>query len=132
MKKRIFNVITLILFSILILFIFIKILDYVHYKCIYRKLFGIYCAGCGTTRMIKSLFNLEFYQAFRYNPLLFVLFIIMFIYFIYFVVIYIKKNKIIIPNLKIIYIMVLILIIYMILRNLKMFSFLRPIVIYSI
>lgn len=41
--------------------------------CFFYKLTGFYCPGCGVTRMFLSLFHLDFYQAFRFNPLLFIL-----------------------------------------------------------
>ncbi|TMV48208.1 DUF2752 domain-containing protein [Paenibacillus mesophilus] len=36
--------------------------------CIFHELTGFYCPGCGITRTALSLLNLDFYQAFRYNP----------------------------------------------------------------
>ncbi|MEG2670068.1 MAG: DUF2752 domain-containing protein, partial [Oscillospiraceae bacterium] len=33
----------------------------------------LYCPGCGTGRAIYSLMHLEFFQAFRYNPLCMIL-----------------------------------------------------------
>lgn len=41
--------------------------------CWFRKKLGLYCPGCGGTRMVQSILKLDFYQAFRYNPLVFVL-----------------------------------------------------------
>ena len=35
--------------------------------CLFHETTGFFCAGCGMTRAIVSLSNLEFYQAFRYN-----------------------------------------------------------------
>ena len=40
--------------------------------CIFHKITHMYCPGCGLTRMIISIFKLDIYQAFRYNPLLFI------------------------------------------------------------
>ena len=39
--------------------------------CIFHELLGIYCPGCGLSRMFFSIFELNFYQAFRYNPMWF-------------------------------------------------------------
>lgn len=39
--------------------------------CFFFELTGHYCPGCGITRLFLSLFQLRFYQAFRYNPLVF-------------------------------------------------------------
>lgn len=38
--------------------------------CVFHELTGLYCPGCGLTRTALSLLTLDFYQAFRYNPLL--------------------------------------------------------------
>ena len=126
MKKRTINVLLLITSLSLILFASIKFLDLIHFKCVFRKLFGIFCAGCGTTRMIKSMFTLNFYQAFRYNPFMFILTILGLIYLIYMIIIYIRKEEIKFPSFKIIIIIVILLFIYMLLRNLPGFEFLRP------
>lgn len=122
MKKRIINIFTLIITLVLIL-LFLKLINY---KCIYRELFNIYCAGCGFTRMIESIINLKFYQAFRYNPLFFILFIIFIPYFIYQVYIYIRYSNIKKPSLKLLIILVIILSIYMVLRNIPLFNYLIP------
>lgn len=122
MKKRIVNIFTLIITLVLIL-LFLKLINY---KCIYRELFNIYCAGCGFTRMIESMINLKFYQAFRYNPLFFILFIIFIPYFIYQVYLYIRYGNIKKPSLKLLIILVIILSIYMVLRNIPLFNYLIP------
>ena len=122
MKKRIINIFTLIITLVLIL-LFLKLINY---KCIYRKLFNIYCAGCGFTRMIESIINLKFYQAFRYNPLFFILFIIFIPYFIYQVYLYIRYGNIKKPSLRLLIILVIILSIYMVLRNIPLFNYLIP------
>lgn len=122
MKKRIINIFTLIITLVLIL-LFLKLINY---KCIYRELFNIYCAGCGFTRMIESIINLKFYQAFRYNPLFFILFIIFIPYFIYQVYLYIRYSNIKKPSLRLLIILVIILSIYMVLRNIPLFNYLIP------
>ena len=122
MKKRIINIFTLIITLVLIL-LFLKLINY---KCIYRELFNIYCAGCGFTRMIESMINLKFYQAFRYNPLFFILFIIFIPYVVYQVYLYIKYGNIKKPSLKLLIILVIILFIYMVLRNIPLFNYLIP------
>ena len=122
MKKRIINIFTLIITLVLIL-LFLKLINY---KCIYRELFNIYCAGCGFTRMIESIINLKFYQAFRYNSLFFILFILFIPYFIYQVYLYIRYGNIKKPSLKLLIILVIILFIYMVLRNIPLFNYLIP------
>lgn len=39
--------------------------------CVIHLTTGLYCPGCGATRMIYALLKLDFYQAYRYNQLLF-------------------------------------------------------------
>ena len=122
MKKRIINIFTLIITLVLIL-LFLKLINY---KCIYRDFFNIYCAWCGFTRMIKSIINLDFYQAFRYNPLLFILLIIFIPYCIYEVYLYIRYGNIKKPSLKVLSVLVVVLFIYMVLRNIPKFDYLIP------
>ena len=76
--------------------------------------------------MIKSLFHLDFYQAFRYNPLLFILLICGIIYIIINIILYIKKKPLIKPSIKILVFILILLIVYMILRNIPLFSYLIP------
>lgn len=76
--------------------------------------------------MIKSIINLDFYQAFRYNPLLFILSILFIPYFIYQLSMYIKYGNIKKPSLKLLIILVIILVIYMLLRNIPKFDYLIP------
>lgn len=92
----------------------------------YRELFDIYCAGCGFTRMIKSIIKLDFYQAFRYNPLLFILLILFTPYLIYQIYLYIRYGNIKKTSLKLLIILVIILFIYMFLRNIPKFDYLIP------
>ena len=40
--------------------------------CVFYELTGLYCAGCGSGRCFLAIMRLEFYAAFRYQPLLFV------------------------------------------------------------
>lgn len=41
--------------------------------CIWHRLTGYYCPGCGAGRASYSILHGQFYQAFRYNPLFFLL-----------------------------------------------------------
>ena len=90
--------------------------------CIFFKLTGFYCPGCGITRMFFSILHLQFYQAFRYNPLVFILLIsYLFIKLYNFIA---KKN--IKLSSRQTYGLFLLIIIYGIFRNLDIFYFLRP------
>lgn len=116
----------IIFISILVLFNF-WIIFFTNYKCPWREDFDIYCAGCGGTRMLKSLLIGDFYQAFRYNILLFIL---MFGGIVYGIYVLIEKElgrcyyKIGERDLIILF---FVMFLFMILRNIEIFSFLQPI-----
>lgn len=38
--------------------------------CMIHRLTGLYCPGCGAGRASYALMHLEFYKAFRYNPVM--------------------------------------------------------------
>ena len=133
MKKNKRIKISLLLLLILILLYFTYYFVFVKYNfgipCMFYKLTGLYCPGCGITRMLFSLIKLDFYQSFRYNSLLFISlpFIIyllgdMFIKFLMYKDNYIYKK---ISN-KVWYILLIIVLFYGIIRNVPMFEFLKP------
>ena len=116
MKKIIF---TIICFSFFLLYLKLGI----YIPCLFRKLTGFYCPGCGITRMFLSLLQLDFYQAFRYNPLVFILFAL-FILFKILRINFSKKSKEYAS-----YLLLVVVIFYGILRNIELFSYLKPTVI---
>ena len=75
MKKRAKNV--LILFGIIIavgiIYIVFNSLTGIGIPCVFHLITGLNCPGCGVSRMIISIINLDFEAAFRYNAALFVL-----------------------------------------------------------
>ena len=93
--------------------------------CPFHKFTGLYCPGCGVTRLLFSLIKLDFYQAFRYNPLVFILLILGLIYLIINTILKKLNIYITIPN-YIWCILIMIVIIYGILRNIPEFSWLAP------
>lgn len=94
--------------------------------CVFHELTNFYCPGCGITRMFLSLLCLDFYQAFRFNALVFILLP----FFVVFGVIQYKRWLFSQKYLKIsnhIWNSILIItILFGILRNLDIFSFLAP------
>ena len=88
--------------------------------CIFNKITGFYCPGCGMTRAVNSIFNFKFYQAFRFNALIFIMPIMLAIYCL---LSYKKKSKI---AKHILIIMLIIAIGYGVLRNTPQFEFLAP------
>lgn len=113
--------------SFLIIFIYITCMIFTGegLPCMFYKITGLYCPGCGITRLIISLFHFDLYQAFRFNPLIFILLCCGIIY----IFLCLIKQKIInIPNY--VYITLLItFIIFGIMRNIPLFSFLLPTVV---
>lgn len=92
--------------------------------CPFHKITGLFCPGCGVTRMILSIVKGDFYQAFRYNPLLFIL-IPLFLFLVFNSILkykFLKKEK----QEKIYIFIIILLIIYGILRNIPYFSYLKP------
>ena len=66
-KKVIIYTVLLIIGAIISYFVYRKL--GIGIPCPSYTLFHMYCPGCGLTRMFISLFELNFYQAFRYNAL---------------------------------------------------------------
>lgn len=112
----------LLLISFLIIFLFLNKVFNFTIPCLFHEITNLYCPGCGITRMFLALFKLDFYQAFRYNPLVFILLILSIVYFL---VKKIGKLNFKLPN-YIYYYLLVIVIIYGILRNIPLFSFLAP------
>lgn len=50
----------------------LKIHGIIKLNCPIHELTGLNCPGCGATRMVLSITNMHLYQAFRFNPLLFI------------------------------------------------------------
>lgn len=123
MKKKI--TITIIFLILLISYLYLGNKLNVYINCPIKEITGLYCPGCGITRMLQAILQLNFYQAFRYNPLLF----ISLPFFIFFTIegIITKKDPLYnkIPN-KTLITIIIIFIIYGILRNLPLFDFLAP------
>lgn len=118
------------LFLIILVFLFLcvpSILEHFNFECILLKYTHLYCPACGITRMLESIVKFKFYQAFRYNPYLFILIILGIIYAtIYFVL---PQEKTINITNKIYIIIIISAIIFTILRNIPLFSFLLPTVV---
>ena len=112
----------LLLISFLIIFLFLNKVFNFTIPCLFHEIINLYCPGCGITRMFLALFKLDFYQAFRYNPLVFILLILSIVYFL---VKKIGKLNFKLPN-YVYYYLLFIVIIYGILRNIPLFSFLAP------
>jgi hypothetical protein len=96
--------------------------------CIFHRITGFYCPGCGVTRMCINIIKLDFYSAFRSNPAVFVIVPFLAIIFAVRAYSYLKygtaKHE---KWMTVIEITSLtILIIFGVLRNIPAFSFLAP------
>lgn len=116
----------------LCLFIALLILYYILNKifnfsipCIFHKLTNFYCPGCGITRMFFSLLEGNITKAFHYNALVFIFLVMLVIYVILKFLFYINNKQIKIPS-YIYYISLVIAIIFGVIRNFELFSFLAP------
>jgi hypothetical protein len=123
MKKREYIIIGGVFILGFILMILFKV------DCPWKKIFDIDCAGCGTTRMVVSLIQLDFYQAFRFNPFIFVLLVLCILYLGYVLICKLLKKNYITIGKKTFIVIVLLSLIFMIFRNINGFEFLKPTVI---
>lgn len=120
------NRVKIVIFLFLLLFyFFINEIFNFSIPCPIYYITHFYCPGCGITRMFFSILHLEFYQAFRYNPLVFILLILSIIYFILKFILKRFNINIKMPE-YIWYILLVIIIVYGILRNIPEFSWLTP------
>ena len=110
---------TILIVILLLAYFVIARYFHIYIPCFIHEIFGIYCPGCGVTRMILSIINFDFYKAYLYNKLLFIIFpfgLFLFLEYIYSSL----KNKSPLYkkiNNKVWYLLIIILVIYGILRN---------------
>ncbi|MBP3879251.1 MAG: DUF2752 domain-containing protein [Lachnospiraceae bacterium] len=100
-----------------------------NFPCLFFKLTGLYCPGCGTGRALKAFVHGRFGEAFRYNSMLFILgvpFLGIFFH---------EYLRMVFPKtgLRPVYIeqkagitVFIVIILYWVLRNIPVFSFLAP------
>lgn len=131
MKKRIFKSVFFFLGSILLLYIY----SVIHYKtgfgipCVFHKITGWYCPGCGFTRLIFALFNGNIKEAFMYNQLVFIMLPFLVAYIIYQFYLYItaKEDKVLVKIPKYTYVILLFIVLaWGVARNLSFLPYLRP------
>ena len=118
LKKVIKNIIILLalgtVYAVLCLFTGIGI------PCTIKLITGLYCPGCGVSRMCLSIIKLDFQSAYHYNPCLFILSPFIIILFIITVIKYVITGSVK-PGIFIdicLYIIIFILIAFGIWRNL--------------
>lgn len=127
-KKKVILSVGIMIISILGLFLFLYLNHTYSFAipCFFHELTGLYCPGCGITRMCLALLEFHFYQAFRFNPFLFLLFPFIIGYGIYLYYHWLTDSKgKAIPN--IIWNSLLVLaIMFMVIRNIPVFSYFVP------
>jgi hypothetical protein len=96
--------------------------------CMFHFVTGLHCPGCGTGRMILSIFRLDFYQAFRYNPVVFIMLPIFAGIFTRHLISYLRGKEATVPKLEkaIMILLLVVLVIFGIARNFPVFSYLAP------
>ena len=98
--------------------------------CMFHLLTGFYCSGCGASRALRSILHLDFYQAFRYNAIFTLALPLIAVYFSALIFSYIRFGEDKISGkvpMKIIWVIIALALVYGILRNIPVFSFLAPI-----
>ena len=119
MIKIIKNNFLLFLVICTIIFLILDTIFKFHIPCVFESITGFYCPGCGVTRMLKSMLVFDFYQAFRYNPLLFIFTPFILILLFNYLYCYYKKKESLFKKMpkSVCNILLVITIIYWILRN---------------
>ena len=125
------------LLIVLISFISILLLSFLYYKinktyhigfnCIFHEITNLYCPGCGITRAIFSLIELDLIRAIKYNILIVTVIPLIIVNYLVKIInwINLKEQKEIYH--KTIWNLILIFVIlFGILRNIEIFSFLAP------
>lgn len=119
---------------LLLFFILLRIVDYFFgwsIPCPLHGLTGLYCPGCGTARALQALLQLNFYQAFRFNPILVVLLPVILFFVGKTAYAYVQDTPLKTSRWELIigFSIIILCVVYSILRNLPAFSFLQPTVI---
>ncbi|MBH1941742.1 DUF2752 domain-containing protein [Mobilitalea sibirica] len=101
----------------------------IYIPCIFHEITGLYCPGCGITRMLASLIEGNVYRAFQSNEALFILLPFFAFEFVIYIVKSVKGLARKVSRLhSFVYLFVLgILILYGVMRNIPSFYYLRPI-----
>ncbi len=117
----------ILLFVVIVLAVLV-LLGVIQIPCMIREVTGLYCPGCGATRAVISLLKGQWYQAIRYNAIIFIdipaIAIICFLDYRF------KGDKKVAKITQALAIFLLIItIVFFVLRNLPAFSYLAPTII---
>lgn len=88
--------------------------------CLFHKITGLLCPGCGITRMILAILHLDFKSAFQYNTVIFVFSPVIIYFIIRLYISWLKSESYKLSLLEniVVYIMLIVLLIFGIIRNL--------------
>lgn len=115
--------------ALILLIVLSKLYFNVGIVCPFHELLNWNCPGCGGTRMAVAILELDFYQAFRYNPFIFVTAPVIAVVYIWQFIVYVRENRL----LKYLDIFLIIyafaLIVFGIVRNIGILSWLSPTVV---
>ena len=98
--------------------------------CLVYQFTGLYCSGCGASRALRSVLHLDFYQALRYNAFFTLMLPLMGGYFCALMYSYIRFGKDMISKkipMKLVWILIAIAVVFGVIRNIPVFSFLAPV-----
>ncbi|HIT22112.1 MAG TPA: DUF2752 domain-containing protein [Candidatus Scybalousia intestinigallinarum] len=133
MRSRVVKITILGIGSLSMMAIILWLVDQgiLHLPCFFYQTTGMYCPGCGMTRAILTFLHGEYQTAFYDNALLYFLLPFFFFYGVCFIFQYVKDGKLLLlqelyPK-KMIFIGLIVVVLFGILRNCSPFSFLRPI-----
>lgn len=124
MKKRLIGTLTVTAFIL----VFGTVIYLARVPCIFSSLSGVYCAGCGTGRMLHSLLRLDVHTAFAYNPFMMVFLPPFAVFLVVQAVLYVKKGTLFssVPAKCFLIFVILLGLLYSVMRNLSAFSYLAP------
>jgi len=94
--------------------------------CIIHGLTGLYCPGCGASRALASLLRFDFYQAFRWNPLLVLIFPFALFYLVWGSVSFVGCGRNTLDDripVKLLWGLLVVVLLYFVLRNLPLWPF---------
>ena len=113
---------------ILVLLMYILLSDGLHInnECEIRRTIGLYCPTCGCSRMVLSIIHFKFYQAFRYNPFVFISLPVLIFVYVKQGICYIFMGKSIKGLDKFVIVYFIVIFIFGVLRNIPALSFMAP------
>lgn len=96
--------------------------------CPFNRFLGVYCPGCGISRMFFNLFEFDFLSAFKSNCVLFCVLPVLFVFFIWHSYRYVRYGKRGISKWenRALYFLIAVLIIFAVVRNIYPADFLVP------